>query len=289
MKTIYSNNAELAHIWAHQIESDTLKKANSMSCQFNVLFSYNTAIAQIHNDVPIINRYSYSNSTSKHQSHAYNALDYSKEIISLEFPKYNLSSLIFGQGDFDKIIKPYNEQLANNALIKSSRSRKYKDMLLKQAINTFENLKKYSELLNLEYSIPFDLAKLTADLLIAEKERKEKEKVLLQQAIEKEQNDLELWKKGQDIRRFFKSTALRIKNDIIETSKGANIPLEHAVKFWALIKKWHDNNITYEKGSHSIHLGYYTVDSFKNDILKVGCHEIPYSEINRISQELKLS
>lgn len=289
MKTKFSSNAELAHVWAHQIESDTLKRANSMSCQFNILFSYNTAIAQIHNDVPIINRYSYSNSTSKHQSHAYRALDYSKEIIALEFPKYGLTSLLSSQDSFDAFIKPYNEQLANNALVKSSRSRKYKDMLLEEAIGIFNNLKKYSELLNLEYSIPFDLAKLTAELLIAEKERIEKEKILLQQAIEKEQDDLELWKKGQDIRRFFNSTALRIKNDIIETSKGANIPLEHAVKFWSLIKKWHDNNITYEKNSHSIHLGYYTVDSFKNDILKVGCHEIPYSEIDRISQELKLS
>ena len=289
MKTKYSNNSELAHIWANQVETDILKSANSMSCQFNVMFSYNTAIAQIYNDVPIINRYSYSNSTSKHQSHVYRALDYSKEIISLEFPKYNLSSLVFGQGDFDEIIKPHNENIANNALVKSSRSRKYKDMLLKEAIDIFENLKKYSELMNIEYSIPFDLAKLTADLLIAEKERKEKEKTLLAQAIEKEQNDLELWKKGQDIRRFFNSTALRIKENIIETSRGANIPVEHAIKFWALIKTWHDNNMTYSRCTHSIHLGHYAVDSFKNDILKVGCHEIPYSEIERISHQLKLS
>jgi hypothetical protein len=288
MKTKYSSNAELSHIWANQIQSNTLKTANSMSCQFNVLYSYNTAIAQIHNNTPIINRYSYSNTTSKHQSHAFNALDYSKEIIDLEFPKYNLRDLIFGQGDFDNFVKSYNETLANQALIKSSRSRKYKDMLLQQAISIFNNLKKYSELLNLDYSIPVNLTELTNQLIIAEKEKKEKEKILLQKAIEKEQNDLELWKKGQDIRRFFNSTALRIKRDVIETSRGANIPLEHAVKFWALIKKWHDNNITYEKGSHSIHLGHYIVDSFKNNILKVGCHEIPYSEIKRISKELQL-
>ncbi len=93
---------------------------------------------------------------------------------------------------------------------------------------------------------------------------------------------------GLDVRNHFEVTALRIKDDVIETSRGAKIPLEHAVKFWSLINSWHQKGITYTKNNHSIHLGNYAVTRFENDILTVGCHQIPYSEIQNIANQLHL-
>ena len=96
-------------------------------------------------------------------------------------------------------------------------------------------------------------------------------------------------RRGQDVRNNFELTALRIKDDEIQTTRGARIPLDHAIKFWGLIKSWHDKGVSYVKDHHSIHLGNYSVNRFENDVLTVGCHSIPYSEIQIIANQLKLS
>ena len=75
MRTKYSSNSELAHIWANDPDSSVYKSANSMSCHYGVLYSYATAIAHLvsERNTVIINTASYSNSTSMHQGHARSA------------------------------------------------------------------------------------------------------------------------------------------------------------------------------------------------------------------------
>lgn len=50
MKKVFSSNRELVHVWANNDDSGIYKRANSVSCQFDVLFSYNTAIAHIYGE-----------------------------------------------------------------------------------------------------------------------------------------------------------------------------------------------------------------------------------------------
>ena len=123
----------------------------------------------------------------------------------------------------------------------------------------------------------------------ADKEAKALEKVRKAERIKQQAEALENWRSGQDVRNNFELTALRIKDDEIQTTRGARIPLDHAIKFWGLIKSWHDKGVSYVKDHHSIHLGNYSVNRFENDVLTVGCHSIPYSEIQIIANQLKLS
>lgn len=288
MRTKYSSNSELSHIWANDPDSSVYKSANSMSCHYGKLYSYNTVIAQIINDTVIYNTASYSNTTSKHQSLARQATNHFEKRIYLDVPKMNLSSLELGQNDFEDLILNYNQQKANNLLVKASRSKKYATLYSGQAFSIIKNLEKYALFRGLFYSCP-NIDDLQELAIKADKEAKALEKIRKAERIKEQAEALENWRKGLDVRNSFELTALRIKDDEIQTTRGARIPVDHAIKFWGLIKSWHEKGVSYVKDHHSIHLGNYSVNRFENDILTVGCHSIPYSEIENIAHQLRLN
>ena len=71
---------------------------------------------------------------------------------------------------------------------------------------------------------------------------------------------------------------LRIKDNEIQTTKGANIPLIEARKFWHMLERKED--------VIGMRLGHYTVDSMDGSTLVVGCHNIPLKEVYRLAKNL---
>lgn len=287
MRTKYSSNLELSHIWANDPDPSIGKSANSMSCRNGKLYSYATCIAQIIGDTVIYNMASYSNTTSKHQGYAHGATSHFNNKIYLNVSERGLDSLEFSQLSFDEIAQ-ISQNEASSYLLKASRSRKYAEGYRAQAFRIYDNLVKYASFFNLEYQAP-DYSSLEAQAVEAEKKAKELEKIRRAERIKEQAEALENWRAGLDVRNHFELTALRIKEDQIETTKGARIPVDHAVKFWGLIKSWHEKGVSYVKDHHSIHLGNYSVNRFENDVLTVGCHTIPYSEIESIAHQLRLN
>jgi hypothetical protein len=292
MKTKYSSNKELTHIWANDPDSSVYKSANNMSCHNGKLYSYNTVIAQIVTKengraTVIFNTGHFSVTTAKQQGLARDAARH-YDMFFINLPKWGLDSLVYGQHDFDQYIKEPMEKEAAALLIKASRSRVHTSRYYTQAHEIFLNLKHYAAFFELAYTSP-DLATLEAQALEADKKQKELEKIRKAKRIIEQAEALEQWRAGHDVRNNFELTALRIKEDQIETTRGARIPLDHAIKFWGLIKSWHDKGVSYVKDHHSIKLGYYTVNKFDGKTLIVGCHSIPYSEIQGIANQLHLS
>lgn len=289
MRTKYSSNLELSHIWANDPDPSIGKSANSMSCQNGKLYSYATCIAEIIGNTVIFNDASYSNTTSKHQSLARSAARHYKALY-IEIPQRGLDSLSMNQRDFNEIIVEYNERKASEYLVKASNARKSETetVYLGTAHNIFSSLVEYAKLLGLEYDAP-DLESLKESATKAYEQAKALEKIRRAERIKAQAEALENWRAGLDVRNFFEVTALRIKEDQIETTKGARIPVDHAIKFWGLIKSWHEKGVSYVKDHHSIHLGNYSVNRFENDVLTVGCHSIPYSEIESIAHQLRLN
>lgn len=285
MKTVYSSNRELAHIWANNNDSSVFKRSSSLSCQFDRLYSYNTCIAEIVGDSVIFNNHSYSNSTSKHQGLARSAI-HGKTAIYLDIPRYDLRSLRFTQGDFDELIVKPNHAKIGDLLVKAERARKNGDFYNADAFNIAENIRLYAQLLGLNYQ-PLDLSEYQKFALDADKARKAQEKIRKAERIKEQAENLEKWRAGEDVRSYFEVTALRIKNDEIETSRGAKIPLEHAIRAYPLLKRLH-NGESHDLGNHSIKLGHYSVNRVEKNDLIVGCHRIPFSEIYSIANKLNL-
>jgi hypothetical protein len=288
MRTKYSSNSELSHIWANDPDPSIGKSANSMSCQNGKLYSYSTCIAQIIGDTVIYNTHSYSVTTSKQQGYMQSATSHYSKKIYLDIPRRGLDSLVFNQRDFEEIVIKPNANKANDLLVKASRSKKYATLYSGQAFSIIKNLEKYALFTGLFYSCP-DIDDLQELAIKADKEAKALEKIRRAERIKEQEEALINWRKGEDVRNRFEITALRIKEDQIETTKGARIPLDHAIKFWGLIKSWHEKGVSYVKDHHSIHLGNYSVNRFENGILTVGCHSIPYSEIENIAHQLRLN
>lgn len=76
---------------------------------------------------------------------------------------------------------------------------------------------------------------------------------------------------------------------VVETSKAIAIKFEDCKRLWTAFKYWHEHPDKCEKGfiipttTHE-----YTVHSFENGILTAGCHQIAFSEMQYIAQQLNL-
>lgn len=285
MKTKFSSNSELVHIWANNSEPTINKSANSMSCQFDRLFSYSTCIAEIVGNTAILNTCSYSNTTSKHQSLARGAVSH-MDLIRLPIAGRNHSTLVFGQDSFNTCIAEPCLKDVGYYLVKASRSRKHADLYKAEALSIVDNLNKYADLLGLEFSAP-DLSEYQEAALRADKVQKEQEKIRKAEKIKQQAEDLARWKAGEDVRSYFEVMALRIKGDEIETSRGAKIPVDHAVRAWPILRRIFKNKSELSLG-HTIKLGHYTVNRITDKALIVGCHTIPFSEVENIATQLHI-
>ena len=79
-------------------------------------------------------------------------------------------------------------------------------------------------------------------------------------------------------------TRLRISGDTLETSLGAEVPLDHAIKAFRLIKQLHDKGQAYQRNGHTIHLGNFALDSVDTQgNVQAGCHNIEWAEIDRVA------
>lgn len=82
---------------------------------------------------------------------------------------------------------------------------------------------------------------------------------------------------------------LRIKGDVLETSQGASVPLDHAVKAFRFIKQVREAKTPWARNGHTLHVGNFQIDriSAKGDIV-AGCHLIAWPEVARIAAALDL-
>ena len=84
-------------------------------------------------------------------------------------------------------------------------------------------------------------------------------------------------------------TMLRIKDQEIETSHGATIPLSHTPRLWKLIRHVMQSGTPYQRNGHTEHAGHYPIDRIEPDgTLTIGCHVITFDEIQRIANQLGL-
>jgi hypothetical protein len=286
MKTVYSSNSELTHVWANNPDPTVFKKSGSMSCQFDKLYSYNTCIAELIGETVVFNSYSYSPTTSKHQSYARSST-HGVETISLDIPSYNLRSLVFTQNDFNELVVKSNQQQIAELLVKVESARIKSGYYKSQAIGIENNLRAYAKLLKLDYT-PLNLDQFKADAIAENKARKAQAKIRKAEKVIEQAEDLIRWRNGEDVRSHFEITALRVKGDEIETTKGAKIPVDHAVRAFPLLKRLHKKDASIDLSSDSIKLGYYTVNRVERDNLIVGCHSIPFNEIYEIAKQLNL-
>ena len=86
---------------------------------------------------------------------------------------------------------------------------------------------------------------------------------------------------------FGGNVLLRWRTDkLIETSKNIIVTIEQAKKIFSKVQLWHDNQRPFSECSLETNSGNYNANSYENDILTAGCHQIAYCEMERMYNEI---
>ena len=81
---------------------------------------------------------------------------------------------------------------------------------------------------------------------------------------------------------------LRVTDKYVKSSKGICVTIAEAVRMWKVVKRWHEDESTFEAYSEKFFttLSNYGISRYQNDILIAGCHAIAYKEMERAAIEL---
>ena len=101
----------------------------------------------------------------------------------------------------------------------------------------------------------------------------------------------------RDVGWYDRPTLLRIVVDtnddgrivqIVETSRGADFPIAHALRVLPLVERILERGEEWHANGSTIHLGHYKLESISADgTIKAGCHTILKDEVLRLIAELK--
>jgi hypothetical protein len=293
MRIKLKNTAEVFHFWANKVQPRG--ECSSVTFVEGVLFSYATAIGEYvtnaaGEEAVILNHTAYSVTTSGHQADMRRAIPGGVRLLhrfGVSRGAGRLSSVNMG-GMLDRDAVRFTEQLAAQALAKAEKARTRRGQYEGEAAQYIQSLVDLAEFFGVKYDAPANLDALKK----AEQARQAQQAAELKAARAKraaeQAEKLEKWRAGEIDGYYFEVTALRVKGDLVQTSRGADIPVEHARRFWPVIKAWHESGERVSLSDRHIRLGHYTVQGFADDVLTVGCHQIPYFEIERIAAQLGL-
>lgn len=292
MRHVLSTHAEVAHFWSNQ-------KQESGSC-CNIFFKDKTIYSYGHHfpiashvflsTILFTNR-SYSISTSKHISIVRRSISHNKKIISVKNPEDCIDNVLLRDTILDNL-KDLQEKIIEKIEL-SIKARSTKEEKISSAYYLFGNMvdyftlrgnnlhkddrKKYSDYLAL-MQLSFE-NKTTTEAVIQAKINAEiiQKKYAIAQKRKNTKN-IRLWKRGENAWVSSPEIFLRIKNDKVQSSQGAEITIQEAKLLWHALKNNH--------AILGMKLSGYTVLSHTPDILTIGCHKLSMAEVNRIGETL---
>jgi hypothetical protein len=283
MKTVF-NTSEIPHIWASQTQNNGRSHGN-IFFEGKTIYSYghHFPIATIYakdENIVFFNSGSYSSSTGHHQSMTRQAV---RHKIIFTVPVVNLNS------QYKCDLKQAHEK--NIAYYLNG---------IENFVNKQKRARKYSYVSNIngllsEFQEYVKLFKLSHSLKKAEKEllnysdasailggcnftnlREKQAKAQSEKQIRDAKKRLFAWL-GCKVPYKKDKVYLRSHGDIIETTRGASVPIREARILY--------DRIRMGKDIKGFQIGYYTVIGI-NGTLKIGCHEIERDEINRLAKSL---
>lgn len=282
MKTVYNNQA-LAHIWASNNVPEGRNPGNTFFFNSEGIFSYGRhfCIARRHDaHTVVMNLGRYSNSTGKQMAYVRNAICH-LNVVYCHDPE--ASVIRNKRAALDKIDE------ALSGLEKKGIRQTTKDKIRAQAHHIAQTFNEYYAAVGGDCG-PIELGE---DFIEQYKQMQRQEQAAKQKKIEAQkkeaQENLELWKEGHfpPMTGFHNHpVVLRIKEEVIQTSHGAAIPLKYARRLWQAIESVRQTGVT--TNYTGVTLGHYTLNTIYADgSIKVGCHNISYAELHRIAVQLE--
>lgn len=280
MKKVYQKDTDIAHLWANQIQDEAKNPRNTFYFEGNTIYSYGShfPISTIYKDKVLFTTDTYSSTTAKHIRIVQGAISH-KDKISCNNPKdaangwhgRNLESFI------------YKIENSLEGLAKAKKPEKY----IAPANYWYQQCIIYCNFFEIEIpkkAIEIIEAVNTGEykqyLIDKAEQLKVERKLQAERELAKFKEDLKEWKAGSNHNLWNNPDDyiyLRIKDEIIETSKGITIDLDQALTIYNRIKTNQINKLDTIQG--------YNVLAITQEYIKIGCHTIYFKEFENLMVE----
>lgn len=303
MRHIFPSN-EIPHLWFHRTQPAAHNSNGSLYFENETIFSYGSHFPIARHvqskrgkkSAVLFTTGHYSVTTSAHCSHVRSAIPQNVQVFHV--PNVIVSADHAANFRHEENIADYRRRI-DSAIVASARGRSSwkKESNHADAVKLVAEVKAYAAFFSLK------CPKLPVVPALDSKEMKEvkaheaknaakrAEQTRLER-IEQEKKDaeyLEKWRNGEIQGGLYRgSIALRITDGEVETSRGARVPVSHALRGLRFVRAVVAKGEPYQRNGHTLHLGNYPIDRIDADgTLHAGCHVIPYAEIARIAPILE--
>lgn len=270
---------EVFHYFANKVQDSG--RCGNTSFALPRAYSYGACIGRHYDEGVALSNRQWSITTARHQSDLKFACQHLKRVYVFDPESVNIS---------------YRSALIDieGLLQKASVARTQRDDYLGEALSIAEDFNTFARWNKSELHISppvVDAATLEAIAQGVRVERamiREAKRERAEVSARKRAEEYQAWREGQPVHLGYGNVPmmLRVKDEFIETSWGARIPLDQAPSIWRLIQRVMRGERDYEAGQS---IGVYRLTKIRRDgSLVVGCHDIPYSEIEGIAKTLNL-
>lgn len=285
---IFRDNRETAHAWASEgYEKGQNHNRKTFSFEGYNLYSYLECIARIYGNTVLVINFAYSVTTAKHINLAIDAMSHKRviRVRTVSDPKdiRNVESLV-------------------EILLEQEKKHMRARLHAVNIVQAFDNLNDFLRIFELKLSpgqqervngVDWEKIEDKSRQIEATKERARQARrpgaAEYQEREEKMKKILCRWRDGENVKMPYNrdKVYLRIVGDEFETSLGARVPVHFAKYVWALAS---DLAIRGRVVPYHAKIGVFRISRIHEDgSLVVGCHTIPFSEIERMAKELGLT
>lgn len=296
------SSGQVPHLWFHKVQDSAKNSNGSLYFDGPTIFSYGSHfpiarhVQSGKKSAVLFAEKDYSVTTSGHKSAVRSAIP---EGMSIFHVPEVFQEDRYASNDHARNLVSYVERVAQH-LAKSARARQSysKKWEHDRAVVLREEARAYAKFFRLKLpkiapipaldSREMDAIKVKEATKSAEKAAQER--IRKAEAAKREAELADKWRAGEYDGYFHNSSVmLRIRGEEIETSRGARVPVSHALRGLRFVREVVKHGEAFQTNGHTFHLGHYKIDRIDVDgTLHAGCHVIPYPEIERIAPELEV-
>lgn len=286
-----ANHREVAHAWAHQTGKH--RKGFNMFYEGETIYSYgyHFPIARLvehkGRTIVLFNGASYSHSTSKHKGYVRGAIPHALEVFTVDdLSRYDLPTVRDWTAKLNKAVE---------CVAKAKRARTYGSLHMEDAARAVGEANRFNAEFDLGQrtlaveGLDDAAAELMAKAAEERKASRERAAHYAAQRFEREAVAREAWLAGGTS--YWHGAAadgtalMRIAGDTLQTSMGAEVPLEHAKRAFRMIAKVRAAGVPWVRNGHTIHVGHFQVDRIEaNGDFTAGCHRFAWQEVERVAK-----
>ena len=280
MKRVVSND-QVAHLWAHQAQSDARNSGGSLYFEGRTIYSYggHFPIARHVAGVVLMTTDSYSITTAQHVSTVWSA---ARHLTMYHVANVQAREPHEHAANFDSYRERYED-----TLLKASRARVHAQSLLDQAEALRVECNNYAEHFELSQRLEVGNVELIKERAKQQREAaKRREAQQLREQAGEYERGLAKWRRGESSHiphayRF--AIALRVVGDEVQTSRGARFPVADALRALPLVKRVAARGEGWQRNGERITLGHFQIDRIDGDgNVTAGCHYVEFPEVLRL-------